>query len=277
MTWTLPVTGAAPQFAKPTVPAEHIKKEALMELSCQLYSARMTPDWPQIMSGLAVRGFGAVEGFPTFYDDPVNTRAMLDAAGLTMPTLHVPIEIAEGSPEVMIEIAGTLGARTVYIPWIAPEQRGDSTAHWEALADRLAALHAVYARDGLGLGWHNHEFEFAPLADGRVPMEVILTRAPSIEWEADLAWLIRGGADPLAWIEKYGDCITAVHFKDIAPFGEKIDEDGWADPGTGTVDWPAIVAALRRQSRCRYLVAEHDNPSDFSRFATQAAKAWRTL
>lgn len=76
MTRTLPVTGAAPQFAKPTVPAEHIKKEALMELSCQLYSARMTPDWPQIMSGLAVRGFGAVEGFPTFYDDPVSTRAM---------------------------------------------------------------------------------------------------------------------------------------------------------------------------------------------------------
>ena len=49
--------------------------------------------------------------------------------------------------------------------------------------------------------------------------------------------MIRGGADPLEWMRPYGNRITAVHVKDIAPAGESADEDGWADVGHGTVDW----------------------------------------
>ena len=63
------------------------------------------------------------------------------------------------------------------------------------------------------------------------------TRRPSIGWEMDVAWVIRGGADPLKWIDEYGQRITAVHVKDIAPAGENANEDGWADVGHGTVDW----------------------------------------
>ena len=74
----------------------------------------------------------------------------------------------------------------------------------------------------------------------------IFEGGPELEWEMDVAWVIRGGADPLAWIEKYKDRITAAHVKDIAPAGENTDEDGWADVGHGTVDWKAIMAALRK-------------------------------
>ena len=48
---------------------------------------------------------------------------------------------------------------------------------------------------------------------------------------------MRGGADPRRWIERYRGRIPLVHVKDIAPAGEKEDEDGWADVGTGTVPW----------------------------------------
>jgi len=85
----------------------------------------------------------------------------------------------------------------------------------------------------------------------------------------DVAWVIRGGADPLAWIEKYRDRITAAHVKDIAPAGQNADEDGWADVGHGTVDWPAIMAALRAVG-VMHFVMEHDNPKDHTRFATRS-------
>ena len=55
---------------------------------------------------------------------------------------------------------------------------------------------------------------------------------------------MRGGADPLDWIDRYGARIVAVHVKDIAPAGECADEDGWADVGHGTIDWPAIWKRL---------------------------------
>ena len=57
--------------------------------------------------------------------------------------------------------------------------------------------------------------------------------------------------------------------KDIAPTGEKKDEDGWADVGEGTVDWKGLFAALSG-TKARYFIAEHDNPSDFKRFAKRS-------
>ena len=60
-----------------------------------------------------------------------------------------------------------------------------------------------------------------------------------------MAWVIRGGADPLKWISDYGKRIVAVHVKDIAPAGQNADEDGWADVGHGTVDWKGLIKALK--------------------------------
>ena len=94
-----------------------------------------------------------------------------------------------------------------------------------------------YRDAGLGFGWHNHAFEFEKLADGTIPQVAIFEGGPDLEWEADLAWVIKGGADPLQWIRTFADRLTAAHVKDIAPEGENKDEDGWADVGQGTVDW----------------------------------------
>ena len=58
-----------------------------------------------------------------------------------------------------------------------------------------------------------------------MPMEIFLEHAPTLEWEADIAWIVRGGADPFAWIARHGDRITLAHVKDIAPKGECVDED----------------------------------------------------
>ena len=79
----------------------------------------------------------------------------------------------------------------------------------------------------------------------------------------DVAWVIRGGADPLKWIADYGQRINAVHVKDIAPAGENADEDGWADVGHGTVDWRGLIKTLKEKTPAKFYVMEHDNPSDY--------------
>ena len=89
----------------------------------------------------------------------------------------------------------------------------------------------------------------------------------------DIAWVIRGGADPMQWIDRYGERIIAVHVKDIAPTGERTDEDGWADVGHGTVDWAGLVKTFKAKSKARWLVMEHDNPSDFERFAKRSLES----
>ena len=107
-------------------------------------------------------------------------------------------------------------------------------------------------------------------------MELMLEHAPSIEWEMDVAWVVRGGADPLAWIARYKDQVTTAHVKDIAVKGTCADEDGWADVGHGTMDWKAIMVALR-DIDVDLLVMEHDNPNDMTRFAKRSIETIRKL
>jgi sugar phosphate isomerase/epimerase len=77
---------------------------------------------------------------------------------------------------------------------------------------------------------------------------------------------VRGGADPKAWIERYKDRVVSAHVKDIAPSGEALNEDGWADVGHGVLDWRDLWRCCRAAG-ARWMVVEHDKPADPARCA----------
>lgn len=251
----------------------------MIDFSYQLYSSRSVASLGEVLTSLAELGFERVEGYGALFENDravAELKARLAANGLAMPTGHFGIEMLERAPERVIEIAGLLGIQTVYCPFLNVAQRPDSGAGYAALGKRLQQLSRPLRDAGLGFGWHNHDFELRATADGAVPIEALFEGGPELEWEADIAWVIKGGGDPHHWIKTLGSRITAVHMKDIAPAGENADEDGWADLGDGTVDWAGLLAALRG-TPARHFVLEHDNPSDPERFAKRSLAAARQL
>ena len=128
--------------------------------------------------------------------------------------------------------------------------------------------------NGIKFGWHNHNWEFMNLKNGSTGMNLILEHAPLIDWEIDIAWLIRGGQNPLKWIDNFQERISAAHIKDIAQKGECEDEDGWADVGYGTISWEPIMSSLLSADVELY-VMEHDKPNDIKRFATRSIEAFK--
>jgi sugar phosphate isomerase/epimerase len=240
----------------------------MTELSYQLYSSRNFP-LDQTLAMLAQAGYRNVEGYGGVYTDLAGLKKSLDDNGLSMPTGHFGIDMLEKEQGRVLEIATTLGMKAIYCPYLLPEARPSDAAGWRAFGERLQKAGEPYRNAGFLFGWHNHEFEFVPLADGSVPQELIFEAAPDVTWEADIAWVVRGGADPLDWIARYGSRITTAHVKDIAPAGENLDEDGWADVGHGIVNWAAIMRALKN-TPVQYLIMEHDNPKDAERFAKRS-------
>ena len=240
-----------------------------MTWSFQLYSARNFTPWDDVLAMVAATGYRNVEGFGGLYEDPAALRAMLDRHGLSMPTGHFSLDLLENDFDKARSIAETLGVKTIICPHVAADHRPSDEAGWRGFAARLAAVNDTCAKAGYAFGWHNHDFEFEN-TDGIVPMRVILDAAPEIGWEIDVAWVVRGGADPLAWIREYGTRIVAAHVKDIAPEGEAADEDGWADVGHGVIDWPAIMKELRERTATEFFIMEHDNPNDVKRFASRS-------
>ena len=249
-----------------------------MNISYQLYSSREATPWADVLAHLAQNGYTQVEGFGGVYEDASAFRALLDQNGLSMPSGHFfPIGCFEDDFDKSIAAAKTLGMKVAYVP--APEdlwRDGTDAANWIALAKRLEEACKKVNDAGLRFGWHNHHWEFMPLPGGEIAMDLLLEHAPSMEWEADVAWIIRGGADPLKYFETYKGRITATHVKDIAPEGDCLDEDGWADVGHGTLPWKEYMAALRGNG-VELFVMEHDKPSDARRFAERAIASFKTF
>lgn len=241
-------------------------------LSYQLYSSRKFPSLARQCSMLAEIGYSHVEPYSGLFSEMSELEQALNENGLTAPSCHIGLEPLREDFDAAFGKLKQIGVEMPVIPFIQPAERAEDRAGWEKLGAELSDLAKRFADKGMRLGWHNHDFEFASLADGSQPMALILDNAPELFWEADLAWIIRGNADPLDWMSRYGDRIAVYHVKDIAPAGEKLDEDGWADVGTGIVNFAAYLPALHA-STVKLWIAEHDNPSDDARFARAAYAA----
>ena len=238
-------------------------------IAYQLYCSRNFPPLGDTLSMLSRLGYSYVEGYGGLYDDAAGLRAQLDATGLQMPTGHFGLDMVEGDPARAIEVAKTLGIKHVLVPHIAQDLRPTDTAGWRAFGARLAKAGQPIIDAGLNFGWHNHDFELVAGADGVMPLDAMMEGGPSLSLELDLGWVQRAGQSPAAWVDKYADRLVAVHIKDIAPAGECLDEDGWADVGHGTMDWASITAALAA-ANVTHFVIEHDNPNDDERFARRS-------
>jgi sugar phosphate isomerase/epimerase len=223
-----------------------------MTAALQLYSMRDCADQIALLAELPDFGITTVEGYGGVYGDPAGYRAAMDAHGITMPSGHMALSDIEADFDATLALAKTLGMTRVFAPYLEEKDRPDTTEGWSALGQRLNAAAAKFADHGLTFGWHNHDFEFIALADG-------------------------GERDPIAYIKRYGDRLSAIHVKDIAAEGMNVDQDGWSDLGAGTLDWAALLQACRDASSDLIYALEHDKPSDPVGYAKRSAAAFATL
>ncbi len=252
----------------------------MQTVSFQLYSARNFPPLADVLKSVGATGYKQVEGYGALYsalDDAALAalKADMDKSGVTMPSAHFSLDLLETDPARALHIAKTLGIKSIYCPYLAAEDRPTDASGWKAFGERLEKAGKPFRDAGLDFGWHNHDFEFVALPDGSIPQDHIFAGGPNLSWEADIAWIVRGGADPFAYIEKYGKRITAVHVKDIAPAGENADQDGWADVGHGTVEWAKLFKALSA-TPAKYYIVEHDNPKDYKATAERSIASIKT-
>ena len=243
-------------------------------LSFQLYSARNFPPLDEQIAMLASLGYENVEPFGALLDQADALGTLLRRHGLTAKSSHVALEALETGLPAAASTLRSLGTELAVAPYLVAEQRPGDAAGWASLGERLAAVAGKLKAEGLRFAWHNHDFEFRPLADGSMPIEHLIVG--DVLWEADLAWVAKADVDPLPWLDRYSGRVPALHVKDIAPAGEKADEDGWADVGTGVLPWPALWRAAMAAG-AEMAIAEHDNPSDARRFAAASLDAMRAM
>lgn len=232
-------------------------------LGLQLYTVRdlARADLRGTLAALGAIGYEEAE-FAGLYGHPAaSVREMLDRAGLRAPAGHVSLEDLEQRFEQTTADALTLGHRYLIVPWLDPKWRsGDG---YRAVAGHLNRLGEALRDRGLGLGYHNHQFEFIPLPEGGTGYERLLadTRADLVTFELDLFWARDGGADSLELFRRYHGRFRLVHIKDRAADGSQVTV------GRGIMDWPALLTAARRAGVEHWFIEQDDaaQPMIFAR------------
>jgi sugar phosphate isomerase/epimerase len=227
----------------------------------QLYTVRgaMQRDGVEpTLARIATLGFKEVEFAGYYGRTGAQIRDTLKANGLTSPSTHVSLDQIR-SPEfpALVETAATIGHKWINLAWLAPPERG-SAEKYNAHADALLAAQAIASKSGITIGYHNHEFEFAPLGntDG---YEILLdrTKGSGIQFEMDLYWMSVAGKDPVAYWRRFPGQFPMVHVKDNA--GAPTNE--MRPVGQGTINW-AELFAQRNVGGVKHFYVEHDNPTD---------------
>ena len=232
-------------------------------ISIQIYTLRSLGTLPAALDTIASAGYPRVELIGSHLCDAGTVRRELDARGLHASSSHVGMDQLRDESEAMIEACRILGIDELYMPAVPPAQRDMDAAGWKALGSELGHLAERFESARIRLGYHNHDWELAPKADGKTALELLFESAGSapLVWQADIAWLVRGGADAKAWLQRHASIVGSAHVKDLAPTGENIEEDGWADVGSGVLDWVDLWKAARGAG-AHWMVVEHDKPAD---------------
>ena len=226
------------------------------QIALQLWTVRTltATDVPGTLRAVAAAGYRAVELAAIGHVDPVVLRTVLDDNGLSVVASHEPMAGLREDPAAVAARLAVLGCPRVIVPWL-PEEERLTHSDVRRYADDLGRLAGVFADHGLGFGYHNHDFEFAPL-DGTTIWEILLAELPaSIGLELDVYWAARAGQDPVGLIAAARDRIRLLHMKDRSSDADERD----APAGEGNLDFPAIVETARAAG-VEWYIAEQDEP-----------------
>ena len=166
-------------------------------LSIQLYTLRSLNDLDAILDTVAAAGYRNVEGIGSHLDDAPNVKAKAGRARSAILILACQPRRLAGAARQVIDACRLLGFEHLFMPAVPPEQRDMDAAGWRALGRELGALATRFADAGIQLGYHNHNWELKPKDGAKTALELLFAEAEGspLAWQADVAWLVRGGAD----------------------------------------------------------------------------------
>lgn len=216
-----------------------------MQIGLQLYSVRdaLAQDFTGTMQRVAAMGYPAVEPAGVYGAGIESAAKLFSDLGLKVPSAHFPLPVGDAK-NASLEGAATLGCEYMICAYIPPEEFSsvDRIQYW---CDQLNEGSANARAAGFTLLYHNHWWEFRESFDQKTVIDIMLEHLdPAAGLELDVYWAEVGGHDPAATVQRLGDRVKLLHFKD----GGLSEHVHMTAIGAGKVHWPPIMQAVQHIS-----------------------------
>lgn len=252
---------AAGSLALPVGAVAQEARTAELPIAVQMYTLRDHGTIDEQLAAVQAAGVTAVETVGMHDMEAEALKALLHDYGIEAISTHAQLDDLRADTQAVIDFNKAIGNDVITVPYLTEEARPTDAAGWTALGEELAGISETLQAEDMVLAYHNHDFEMVEF-DGRTALEIMMEAAgDDVLAELDLAWVTRGGLDPVEYLGRFDGRIFAIHAKDNAPEGEAADERGFKALGEGTLDWAAILPAAEEAGTQWYII-EHDQPLD---------------
>ncbi len=236
-----------------------------------LYTVRdaMAEDAAGTLKKVAGEGYKYIEsaGYSegTFYKlSPQDFKELVLGLGLEPLSTHQATVTLENADEMIADVKNA-GFKYFVVPippmgmftYNAQEQSMGMNGTAVQLANILTELGKKCKASDLELLYHNHDFEFREDGEGNVIIDYLLehTDPEFVNFQMDLYWVTKAGADPVAYFKKYPGRFKIWHVKDMD------DQGRFAPVGQGNIDFKAILD-YKKLSGMEYYMVEQDMTFD---------------
>ncbi len=228
--------------------------KARVPIALQLYSVRheFGKDQPGTLAAVAKMGYQGVEFAGYFNRKAEELRKMLDDNGLKCCGTHLSLDALMGDNLARtIEFNKILGNKLLIVPGLPPKRVATHEA-WVETAGIFSELSGKVKRDGMRVGYHNHQTEFKALG-GEQPFDTFFGHTPKdVVMQLDVGTALEAGMDPVALIRKYPGRTASIHVKEYSKTNPK------AYVGEGDARWPDIFSLLEKQKATEWYIVEYE-------------------
>lgn len=247
----------------------------LKNFGIQLYTLRdiIGKDPKGVLKSLASFGYTQIESFEgaqgIFWGmSNKEFKSYADSLGLTMVSSHFDMT---KDLEKKAAQAGEIGMKYLICPYLGKQKTLDD---YKRAADSFNKAGEVCKKNGLRFAYHNHGYSFEQ-QEGEFPQDVMMkgTDPSLVDFEMDIYWVRTAGADPEAWLKKYGNRWRLCHVKDRGQGFKEGDGNASVTLGTGIIDYPKILKTAKSVGMNYYIVEQerYDNTTSLKASQDNAA------
>ncbi|MEH7418051.1 sugar phosphate isomerase/epimerase [Neobacillus drentensis] len=224
--------------------------------------------------------FSTGERFTDTFSLPV-IKQKLDDLGLKAFAAHEGVSpgkaLLDNNWDKIIEENATLGCQSIVFPMAFISDLQDTLR----TAEQLNQIGEKCKEAGMGFYYHNHAHEFKRIGETSL-FELLVenTDSENVKFEIDLVWVMRGGYEPMALLEKLGNRCDMIHQKDLGKhvnpvnlfavssqednpdtmklYTELVKPNDFVNLGTGIVNFQETYQKLNELRYIRYAIVENE-------------------
>lgn len=252
-----------------------------LPVGIQVYGLRdlleETPEnFKPVMQKVKEMGYDGVELAGLYGLTPEHIKEVLDEVGLIPISAHVAFAEMMEDIDKVIKDYSVIGVRYLVMPYMAEEYRPVNPEGFEKFLPLLNEMGQKIHDAGMTFLYHNHDFEFVKLPDGRWGYDVMFEAIPhdNLMSELDTCWCDVATGQAPEFVKKYTNRIPIVHLKDYIKKGdvknmykligidsEEDEKDtgyfGFRPVGFGQMLWEPVLEATL-EADAKWVIVEQD-------------------